>query len=281
MKEYNVADHAPSYLPDGYEWELVWNDEFDGPELDETKWDYRLYMMHKRHISWQKEGIRFDGKSNIIFSPFEKDGEICSTQLQTGSNFMDAPIEDPGTGKPFSTGNPFVWPIGKLKEPKFMHRYGYYECRCKLQKKPGWWSAFWLQSPIQGATLDPSFSGIENDIMESFEPGVVTPHMNHFNGCGPDYKGISNGKGAELSLDEYHYFGMLWTEEGYTFYIDGKEDGHSSDVISKREQFILLTTEINGYRTEAFTATDEARLAVGDEFIVDHVRVFDIVPKAE
>ena len=272
MKEFEVKNHAPSYLPDGFEWEYIWGDEFDGPELDTNKWDFRTHMMQKRHPGWEKEGISFDGNSNIIFTVFEKDGRICSTQLQTGYNFMDAPVEAP----PAFGKSVFLWPIGKLKQPKFMHRYGYYECRCKLQKKPGWWSAFWLQSPINGSTLDPAVSGIENDIMESFEPGVVIPHMNHYNGCGADYKNVSHGKGAELSLNEYHYFGMLWTENGYTFYIDGEEDGHSSEVVSKTEQFIYLTTEINGYRRPEFTATEEARNALGDQFIVDHVRVFDI-----
>lgn len=272
MKEFKVENHAPSYLPEGYEWKYIWGDEFDGPELDTTKWDFRTHMMHKRHPGWEKEGISFDGNSNIVFTVFEKDGKVCSTQLQTGYNFMDAPIVVPDAERPF------VWPIGKLQEAKFKHRYGYYECRCKLQKKPGWWTAFWMQSPIQGSTLDPASSGIENDIMESFKPGIVDPHMNHFNGCGVDYKGVSHGKGAELSLDEYHYFGMLWTEEGYTFYIDGVEDGHSSDYVSKTEQFILLTTEVNGYRERAFTANEEGRSALGDQFIVDHIRVFDFVP---
>jgi len=277
MKEFKVENHAPSYLPDGYDWEYIWGDEFDGTELDKSKWDFRTHMMHVEHPGWVKEeGISFDGNSNIIFSVIEKDGRICSTQLQTGYNYMDAPIIQPEDRPTFTKGNPFVWPIGKINKPKFMHKYGYYECRCKLQKKKGWWSAFWMQSPIQGSTLDPSFSGIEHDIMESFNPGIVSEHMNHFNGCGVDYKGVSHGKGAELSLDEYHYFGLLWTEDGYTFYIDGKEDGHSSEYVSKTEEFILLSTEINGYRRKEFTATDEARAAVGDQFIVDHVRVFDI-----
>ena len=276
MKEFKVENHASSYLPEVYEWEYIWGDEFDGHELDTSKWDYRTHMMHKRHIGWEKEGISFDGNSNIVFTVFEKDGKICSTQLQTGYNFMDAPVELKEAVGDFEIGNPFVWPIGKLQKAKFMHKYGYYECRCKLQKKPGWWTAFWMQSPIQGSTLDPSFSGIENDIMESFKPGIVDPHMNHMNGCSVDYKGVSIGKGAELSLDEYHYFGMLWTEDGYTFYIDGKEDGHSNEYVSKTEQFILLTTEVNGYRRKEFTATEEGRMAVGDKFIVDHVRVFDI-----
>ena len=41
-------------------------------------------------------------------------------------------------------------------------------------------------------------------------------------------------------------------------------------------ELIYLTTEVNGYRNNEFTATEEARAAVGDQFIVDHVRVFDI-----
>ena len=32
-----VPGHEPSLLPPG-DWTLVWNDEFDGDELDRTKW---------------------------------------------------------------------------------------------------------------------------------------------------------------------------------------------------------------------------------------------------
>ena len=73
---------------------------------------------------------------------------------------------------------------------KFTHRYGYYECRCRLQQMPGWWSAFWMQTPTQGCSLDPRFAGIEHDIMESFEVGEVIPHYFHANGYGADYLGF-------------------------------------------------------------------------------------------
>ena len=39
-----------------------------------------------------------------------------------------------GAAEAFTTSND--------ARPKFMHRYGYYECRCRLQQKAGWWSAF-------------------------------------------------------------------------------------------------------------------------------------------
>ncbi len=269
MKKFEVENHEPSYLPEG-NWKMVWHDEFDGTELDMTKWDYRLHMWGKRHVTWGTEGVKLDGNSNAVFAAYEKDGEICSCQLQTGNNYIDAvPEHQEG----MNAG--LTWPLGKFKKDKFLHTYGYYECRCKLQKKPGWWSAFWLQSPIIGCCADTAVAGVENDIMESFKPGIVIPHCNHYDGYGPDHKMQEIGKGAELSTDEYHTFGMLWEKNGYTFYVDGKEDGHSDGPVSHRPQFVLLSTEINGYREATRTATEEARAAVGDEFIVDYVRVFD------
>ncbi len=45
-----VAGHADSLLPKGRSFRLAWADEFDGTELDETKWAYRLSMMQKLRI---------------------------------------------------------------------------------------------------------------------------------------------------------------------------------------------------------------------------------------
>ncbi len=280
MKKFYVEGHEPSLLPDNMNFKLIWSDEFDGTELDTTKWDYRLHIMGKRHKTFQPDGVKLDGNSNAVFSIYEKDGEICSSQIQTGYNFMDAPHTEEalfggGGGEPG-----LVWPIGKLNEHKFLHKYGYYECRCKLQKHAGWWSAFWLQAPAIGSSLNPEYSGIENDIMESFEPGKVIPHTNHYNGYGVDHKHVSTGGNIDISLDEYHTFGMLWTPDGYTFYVDGKQDGETiTTPVSHVPQFILLSTEVNGYRSSTHTATDEAREAakLGDTFIVDYVRVFDCI----
>lgn len=274
MQRFKVEGHADSLLPDGVEFGLVWNDEFDGVELDRNKWDYRLYMMGKRHRTWSDEGVTLDGNSNAVFRIFEKDGEICSSQLQTGYNFMDAPVEKDED----CWGGGLIWPIGRLQESKFLHRYGYYECRCKLQKKEGWWSAFWLQSPTIGCSLDPGEAGIENDIMESFHPGEIVHHMNHYGGYGDDHQHVKHGEGMKgLDLNAYHHFGMLWRPDGYTFYVNGQETGHSDAPVSHRSQFILISTEVQGYRSKTHAATDAAKAAVGDEFLVDYVRVFDEV----
>lgn len=274
MQKYVVENHEESWLPEGKNFKLVWSDEFDGTKLDRTKWDYRMSMMGKYHESWTDKGVHLDGNGNCVFTLMaaEDDGRPVCSQLQTGYNFMDEPVQ-----KTTFEDAHLQWNIGKLKENKFTHTYGYYECRCRMQLKEGWWSAFWIQSPIIGASLDPAESGVEIDVMESFHPGKIVHHNVFTGGYGLDMKHISTGNGLTLDENEYHRFGVLWDETGYTFYVDGVEDGHIDGFISKRPEFILISTEANGYRNEDHLPTKEAYDAIGDTFLVDYVRVFDIV----
>ena len=273
MQVFEVNGHSPSLLPEGMKFQLIWSDEFDGDKLDETKWDYRLCMMGKRHPAWTDQGVKVEN-SCAVFSIFEENGEVVSSQLQTGYNFMDEPV------KSTTFGNEHLqWPIGKLKQSKFTHRYGYYECRCRLQKLPGWWSAFWIQSPMIGASLDPKMTGSEVDIMESFKPGEVHTHNVFTGGYGQDMKRLHVGGIEGVSTEEFNTFGQLWTPDKYVFYVDGVEDGVVEENVSGVPQFILITTETNGYRKENHRPTEDAFAAAraGDTFAVDHVRVFDVV----
>ena len=282
MKIFEVEGHEASLLPDG-EWKLAWSDEFDGTELDTTKWEYRTHIWGKRHPCFSEDGVILDGKSNAIFRIFENDGEICSPHLQTGTSWIDTPYTDEAMfGAVEKDEKPgLVWPIGKFREPKYLHKYGYYECRCKLQRQEGWWSAFWLQSPVIGTSANPEQSGIEVDIMESFSPGKMSCHVLHYDGYGVDHKSKTAGEEVrELSLEEYHNFGVLWEPDGYTFFVDGVRDGEKIEApVSHIPQFILISTEVNGYRSSEHKASETAKLAakIGDCFTVDYVRVFDRV----
>lgn len=271
MQNYSIDGHEQSILPDG-EWKLAWNDEFDGTELDRTKWDYRLSMMGKIHPAWTDKGVYLDGKSNAVFTILEEDGRPVSSQLQTGYNFMDEPTIATKFGS-----DVLQWNIGKLKQSLYTHTYGYYECRCRLQQMPeGWWSAFWVQSPIIGASLDPAETGTELDIMECFKTGTIHPHNAFTGGYGQDSKRAFAGGMSGLDHTAFHRFGMEWNENGYTFYIDGVEDGHIDQYVSKRPEFILISTEVKGYRREGHKACPEAFDIIGkDTFVVDYVRVFD------
>ena len=258
-----------SNLPSGKKWKLVWHDEFDGDALDTKKWGFRLHIMQTRHQTFTTEGVEVrNGK--LYLTLFEKDGQYYSAHLQTGENYLDRP------GNPYSSG--LTWPIAEFREPKFLHKYGYYEIRCKLQEQPGWWSAFWLQSPIIGAGPDPARYGVEIDIMENFTRDNRISHNIHWNGYGKDHKHKGSGEiTVEETSDGFHTFGVDWSESGYVFYIDGKETWRVDEPVSDTEQFILVSTECQGYRggTRDQPSEELKETVLPDAFIVDFVRVYD------
>jgi beta-glucanase (GH16 family) len=259
--------HIESLLPAGKKWKLVWHDEFDGDTLDRSKWDFRLHLMQQRHKTFAEDGAELDGNSNLLLKLYEKDGQFYSPHLQTGSNFMDRP------GDPYSK---FRWPIAKIEKPKFQHKYGYYEIRCKLPTQPGWWAAVWLQSPIIGSTLDPARSGVEIDIMENFTRDGIVSHNNHWNGYGSDHECAGSG-GRKVTQEDFHVFGLDWSKDGYIYYIDGQESWRCAGPVSDCEQFILISTECMGYRDGDSPSEELKKAILPDYFIVDYVRVFDEV----
>lgn len=285
MKKFTVKDHADSFLPEDKEWELVWSDEFDGNKLDETKWNYRKYFWGKKSPTFTEEGVEVDGESNLHIKLVKKGDDYFSGHLQTGSLTYDIPKDSDG-----------FWPFGEFQPAKFMHKFGYYEIRCRLPKNPGWHAAFWLQAPGIGSSPDARVCGVETDIMENYPQhtkGVLL--------CGNGYGGY--GKNAvwpghfrfpyEETEDGWHYYGVDWSKDGYVFYADGKKIGRQGPPevpVSEVEEFILVSTECHGYHRNfgencgldgsgdvwAGKPVEELKNAVlPDEFVVDHVRVFD------
>ena len=95
----------------------------------------------------------------------------------------------------------------------------------------------------------------------------------------------------EKTADGWHYFGMDWKPDEYVFYCDGKEISRCNKHVSQVPQFILLTTEVQGWRSvksgkvKLLQHDGEFEKApyeidgefVDDAFVVDFVRVFDRV----
>ena len=79
---------------------------------------------------------------------------------------------------------------------------------------------------------------------------------------------------------------MLWEPDGYTIFIDGRQHGQKvgqgeGEAVSQVEEFVLVTTEAKWYRNNRMTGKGvpelDAAAAAGDDFVVDYVRVYDIV----
>ncbi|MBR0460357.1 MAG: glycoside hydrolase family 16 protein [Victivallales bacterium] len=293
MQEYLYENHAPSHLPEGHQWKLVWNDEFDGLELDRTKWLFRLYFWGKRFPAFTDQGVELDGESHLRLHLVKNpDGTYSSPHLQTGSLTFDIP-KDPK--------NKF-WLFGEQPRPTFMHRYGFYEIRCRFPKCDGWHSAFWLQAPGVGSHPDARVAGVECDIMENYrlytENKIVGGNL--WGGYGKECGGSGHFRwNHEETPDRWHYYAVNWTPTGYDFYIDGKlrgrvtpnpedfvaeldADGHPcggvrTGPVSQIEQFLLVSTECHGYRTNGVYDPLLDKAILPDYFEVDHVRVFDDV----
>ncbi len=287
MHKFEISNHEPSFLPDG-EWKLVWADEFDGTELDESKWNFRLDFWGKHSPTFSKD-VLVDGNSCIHLPLVLENGVYKSAHLQTGSLTYDVPKDSEG-----------FWPFGAYKEVKFMHKFGYYEIRCKLPKNDGWHAAFWLQAPGIGSHPNPKYCGVEVDIMESYklptEGNVI---------CGIGYGGYGKNAtwpghiGVPLADPEaFHTYAVDWSEDGYIFYLDGQEISRRmapEHPVSHVEQFILVSTECHGYHRGFANEDTEADLSgnanvwagkpvpvlldakLPDEFVVDYVRVFEKV----
>ena len=286
-----VDGEAPSLLPEGKSFRLVWHDEFNGSALDESKWSYRTNFWGRRaHWFAAPEDGCVELKDGVAHLKVRRlaNGQFVSPQLQTGELVWDVPhLEHPQS----------FWFVGKQSKPKFIRRYGYYECRCRLQRMPGWWSAFWMQSMMQGCCLDPGLAGVEQDIMESFDPGEVIVASFHTNGYGPDYLGFHipaeydvapkfDGKlNLAVDTDDFHTFGLLWEPDGYSVYVDGRLRGRNRKAVSHVPEFLLISTECKWYRRNRMTGAGVPELAAAaaanDDFAVDFVRVYDCIPTGE
>jgi hypothetical protein len=248
--------------------------------------------------TYTDEGVELDGNSHLKLHLLRKGDDFYSPYLQTGSLTFD------------HASNGGIWPFAPKEKPKFMHRYGFYEVRCRQPKNPGWHAAFWLQAPGIGSHPDPRYAGVECDIMESYR--LVSNRAiicgNLWNGYGSDMK-MTGGVLVPYveTHDRWHTYAVDWQPTGYDFYFDGKlaakfvpdeisrkraagecglpEDSIRISPVSEVDQFILLSTECHGYRGAWFDVPPSHKegtpaellfkAVLPDYFEVDYVRVFD------
>ncbi|OIN57372.1 glycoside hydrolase family 16 protein [Arsenicibacter rosenii] len=227
---------AQTFIKDGYK--RVWQDEFNGTALDLTKWEYRQAGVVRNLGRVAKETVSLDGKGNLVIQLLKTDGEYKIGQI--------------GTEKTYKT------------------KYGYYECRARMNHEPGPHVAFWLQSPTLGKYLnDPVRSGTEIDIFEYHRKEPTTVHHNlHWDGYGTDHK-TTGQKTTTPSIETgFHTFGLLWTEKEYVFYVDGKETWRTTTAVSNVDEYIILSLELTGW------GGDPAKATLPDEVVYDYVRVY-------
>ncbi len=244
-----VAVNLSAAPPAGYR--LAWSDEFEGATIDTNKWSYRQL------------GKRCDALN--VSEAVSVDGGYLSFTTWT------------------SNGTHYTGMIGS--QGKFERRFGYWEARLKFADAPGEWSAFWIQTPTFGQPPgDPAAAGMEIDVVEhrvedrqGKKLGGMAQHTVHW--VGSDKRPQSKAHLTDdLGLDRgFHVIGVEWTQTEYRFYVDDKLTWTAPAPVSKRNQYILLSSEVqndawagkipaNGYGSRESSQT---------RFVVDYVRFYE------
>jgi beta-glucanase (GH16 family) len=234
-----AAEFLPP-APVGQQWKLVWQDEFDGAKLDESKWN-RLGGK-RRDGFWEPEDAYLSGQGTLL--------------LRTRKN-----------GERFTCG-------AVNTQKKFEHAFGYYVARCKLPKEPGHWPAFWMMCPGVGRVGDDGRDGTEIDIVEiPWRNGKVTCNL-HWDGYGKDHKSAGTNTTIAALTEGFHNYSLLWTPEEYVFYVDGQEIWRSrAGGVSQAPEYLKLTEEIGQW------GGDITQAHLPDYFEVEYVRVYDLMAK--
>ena len=239
-------------------WVLVWSDEFDSPEIDESKWNYDIGT---GDWGWgNNEQQYYTSNSN---NSFIEDGKlIIQTLLQNygGANYTSARMVTRDQGD---------WTYGRI------------EVRAKLPGGVGTWPAIWML-PTDWVYGGWPYSG-EIDIMEhvGFEPNMIhgTAHSevyNWWNGIPPPGGSIYvNG-----ATSGFHDYTLEWDEDYLKWYVDdvhyftyaNDQDGNYATWPFDQRFHLLLNIAIGG--------TWGGQQGIDDSIFparmeVDYVRVYE------
>lgn len=241
--------------------DLVWSDEFDANELDETKWG--------PHFTWGTT-IRRGGWWNKSFQHVE-DGHL----------FIRTEYHPDG----FAGGGPGYYSYAIDTNHRYLQKFGYFEVRCLLPKGQGQWAAFWMMNDgvfnVDGSGRD----GAELDIFESPYFNKKAPFRNaittnvHYDGYDEGHRMEHVGKFyVPAPYDTFNTYGLEWNENEYIFYINGIEAARSTfGGVSQEPQYMILSVEVDGkdgLPTPGWSGDIRNNEHLPSAFVVDYVRAY-------
>lgn len=183
-------------IPSDYS--LVWQDEFNEGTLPNKEWWFETGNHGWGNNELQNYVDRTLGKDTVAKI---QDGILTITALKLDKLYQGSDI------------------ISARMNTVKSWKYGYFEARAKVPGGKGTWAAFWMMPkhftawPLDG----------EIDIMEyvGYRPNVTqaTTHTDLYNHTiNTEKTGTKDIQNAET---EFHVYGLEWTEDQITGYVDG------------------------------------------------------------
>ncbi len=229
---------------------LLFEDNFDGAELSDN-WSY---MEFNRGSScyWTRDNAFLDGEGNlIIYAMWDAENYmVASSGIRTVDSFQGG--------------------------------YGYYEVRAKVCNYSGAISFFNITAGNMGDVTDGAANGVDIYVIKANRPNTKqVSHSFDWDGWGAEHKSQSVEYSAANVYDgNFHTFGVLRHEGGYTFYIDRKVMWNvSSNVVEAcpLNGYLNLSLEFQPYAGFQ-PGAEEALIKAPGEYVIDYVRVWDGLP---
>ncbi|MBN8210202.1 carbohydrate binding domain-containing protein [Bacillus sp. NTK071] len=243
------------------EWNLVWEDEFNGESINEDKWNFVQGGGGYGNNEWQN------------YTDREKNARV-----EDGSLVIEAHKEQFGgneyTSAKLTTQNKGDW------------TYGRYEIKAKLPKGQGMWPAIWMMPTDYELYSGWPATG-EIDIMEllGHDPDTVYGTLHY----GKPWK--NTGESYDLPVgdfsDDYHTFTLDWEPGEFRWYVDGILYAKQNDWFTKNENEAAAYTYPAPFDRDFFL---QLNLAVGgnwpgypddsttfpNQMLVDYVKVYEL-----
>lgn len=252
---YRIHDSYNHVQKEGREkkdWQLIWEDDFKGSELDTTKWT----RITPGKPDWKKH-MSTDDQCYAI-----SDGKLYLFGINNPDTIIDS--------RPFLTGGVFT-------KGKFAFQYGKVEIRAKLESAQGAWPAIWMLAEQNKYGAYPRNGEIDimehlnfDDIVYNTTHSFYTLNLKQFDN--PDHGGI-----AEFNKDIFNTFGLEWYPDKLVFLLNDEvsftypkvEDVDPSQWPYDQPFYLLIDQQLGGGWVGAVRPGD---LPV--QMVVDFVKVY-------
>ena len=190
-------------------WQLVWEDDFNGNSLDQSKWIHDIGTGSQYGMwGWGNGELQYYQPQN--------------TTLNNGIAKIEVKEEPNGIIDSWSATSYFS--SSKITtKGLFNFRYGKVEARIKTIDGQGFWPAFWMLPSNGSWPCDGEIDIMEqwgNDYLTNSTSGAAhlgtCPYSQstHFYETSSSY--ISSGSYA----DDFHTYSVIWKEDTITWYVD-------------------------------------------------------------
>ncbi|HNX84101.1 MAG TPA: glycoside hydrolase family 16 protein [Bacteroidales bacterium] len=243
------------------DWQLVWQDEFNGTRPDTSKWNVL---------------IRETSKHNELqyYVPDE-------VYVENGILRIRSRVRRYGS-KEYTSGRLDT-------EGKFAPVYGRFEIRAKLPGGQGLWPAHWLYPQerdwLMEKTMEDAVAAgkerlipeerpwyTEIDIMEflGHEPSVLygTIHYCAFDGTRRSSSGIWRGT-VDYTKD-FHTYVLEWEPDSIRWFIDGNRIHATASGIPHKPHYLILNTAVGG----GWPGNPDSTTVFPQYHDIDYVRVY-------